>query len=506
MNQETPMKKKEIKAAKETKVAKAVTSPKMPKAEKTPRVTDVASLRKLVVKLAKVTDKKLDGAICDIIDMGGFSLAVLLDTMKRLPVETQIRVARKIEDFLYFHPENGKKVVSRLKKALDETDAQCRPFLLAAIADVAEKLDDNDFEARKLGEDALAVLESNADLARKSKALEIMVKAATSSGIPVIIKLMIDSVAGLDKFQNYQFIETALLALKRLGGEELIKLLINPASDAAIRQLRVEWRSKGPDLLNDTLSILQKLDSDFAQVMLKVVDLSEFNLPFIAMVKEGVSHSDKWVRQAAVASMQKASEALNPEVLSRMLNDSATEVRLMAATSLGAFAKEQTGDILEALAKRQGESLEIRLNALYALYAQKNATALSGLVEQVDNLKIAINAQGLLALLMPRDEGLKLIMSVFLKANVDYLAEAGHYLMEMLDADDISMLISAHAEAANETHRERIIIFLRSFLEKKAGPKLDQAIIRLAEAEQKALKILAPKASPASKEKKITPL
>lgn len=468
MNQETPMKKNKTKVA------------------------DVASLKKMVMKLVKVTDKKLDGAICDIIDLGGYSMAVLLSNLKRLPATIQVRAAKKIEDFLYFHPEKGHKLVLRLKRALEEADPQCRPFLLAALADVADKLEDNDFEARKLGEDALLVLESDADLARKSKALEIMVKAAKKDGIPVVIKLMINVVSGLDKYQNYQFMETALLALKRLGGEEVIKLLINPSSSAAIKQLRVEWRNARPGLLNETLSVIQSLDADFAQVMLKVVDLSEFNLPFIAMVKEGVSHSDKWVRQTAVESMQKATAALNPEILSRMLNDSANEVRLMAATSLGAFSKEQTGEILEELARRHGESLEIRLNALYALYAQKNAMALERLVEQVDNLKIAVNAQSLHALLLPHDEGQRRMLAVFLKTAADCLGEAGHYLMEMLVAEDIGILINAHATAVNETHRERIIIFLRSFLEKKAGPNLAQAISRLAPAEQKALQLLAP--------------
>jgi hypothetical protein len=457
-----------------------------------PGIKDVSALRKQVMKLDKVPAKKLDDAICDIIDMRGYSLAVLLDAMPNFSAEIQLRIARKIEDFLYFHPESGKKILGRLKKALDVADPLCRASLFSALADITDALEDNDYEAGRLGTAAVSILNSDADLARKSKAIEVMVKAGETRGIPLIIKTMINSIVGLDQYQNYQFIETALLSLKRLGGEEVIKLLINPASDAAIKQLRVEWRNVEPQLLNDTLSIMQKLDSDFAQVMLKVVDLSDFNLPFVAMLKEGAAHSDKWVRQVAVEALQKATEALNPEVLSRMLNDSAAEVRLMAASSLGAFSREQTGEILEELAQRSGESLEIRLNALYALYAQKNNAALTNLCETAGEMTVSLNAQGLAALHMPKEEGRRRMLETFLAVKSELLNEAGHYLMEMLEADDIKFLIASHAESSNETHRERLIIFMRSFLEKKSGPKLDLAVSRLGEAEQKAVKMLVP--------------
>jgi len=302
---------------------------------------------------------------------------------------------------------------------------------------------------------------------------------------------MTKSIGGLDNFQNYQFVETSLLALKRLGGEPVIRLLINPSSETAIRQLRLEWRGQNEKLLNETFSVLQRLDADFAQVMLKVVDLSDFNLPFIAMINEGVGHSDKWVRQTAVASMQKASEALSPEVLSRMLNDSASEVRLMAATSLGGFSVEQTGSVLEELASRPGESREIRLNALYALFAQKNLAALKNIASQPDSMQIAINAQGLASLLMPHEDGLKSQLSVYCLAKSELLGEAGHYLMELAEPEDIEYLIKAHS-AGNATQRERMIDFIRQFIDKKAGPRLEVAIGRLAEPEQKALRLLMP--------------
>lgn len=448
-------------------------------------------MREAVLNLQQVPGRKLNDAVCDIIDAGGYSVAVLLKMLPEMPLNLQQQVVKKIEDFFYFHPENGAKLFKRLKKALSLVDHSCRASLLSAMADISEKVEDNDFAISAMGEHALAVLESDVDFGRLTKVIEVVVKASEYSSIPIIIKLMIKSAGGLDNFQNYQFMETSLLALKRLGGEPLIRLLINPSSEAATRQLRLEWRRMGEGLLNETFTVLQRLDTDFAQLMLKVIDLSDFNLPFIAMINEGVSHSDKWVRQTAVAAMQKASEALSPEELSRLLNDTAGEVRLMAATSLGGFSAEQTGGVLEELASRQGESREIRLNALYALYAQKNLTALKSLAIQPDSLQIAINAQGLASLLMPHEDGMKTMLAAYGQAKSELVSDAGHYLMELAEPEDIGMLIKSHA-AGNTMHRERLIEFIRQFIDKKAGPRLEVAVRKLTDPEQKALKLLMP--------------
>ncbi|EKD81408.1 MAG: hypothetical protein ACD_39C01824G0001 [uncultured bacterium] len=453
---------------------------------------NVAALRRMVEKLEKIPEKRLAGAVCDIIDQGGYSLAVLLEKIGSLTVPVQTAVSRKIEDFLYFHPEKGAKVFNRLLVAMRDADISCRPSLLAALADVSGCMEVDHLTLGKLAPDALDALDSNMDFARMGKAVELIVKASGVSGIPSIIRLMIKSSERLDDYAHYQFIETALMALKRLGGEPVIRLLVNPSSADAIRQLRMEWRSIDQQLLQDTMAALQQVNADFAQIMLKVIDLSDFNLPFAAMIKEGMSHNDKWVRQAAAASMQKATETLSPEAIARMLNDESAEVRLMAVTSLGGFSIEQTGKMLEELAARQADSLEIRLNALYALFAQKNRAALEKIAGNDDNLKIALNAQGLAALLMPRDAGVRAMLKAFIGTRSELVLEAGHYLLEMLEPEDIEILISAHAAAASETQRERLIDFLRLFIDKKAGPRLDQARARLSEAEQKALEILSP--------------
>ena len=61
-------------------------------------------LKRAVKRLEKVSQKRLNDAICDIIDLGGYSVAVLLESLKGFSPELQLAIVKKIEDFLYFHP------------------------------------------------------------------------------------------------------------------------------------------------------------------------------------------------------------------------------------------------------------------------------------------------------------------------------------------------------------------------------------------------------------------
>lgn len=450
---------------------------------------DIRGLTKQVKLLRKVPTKKLDDAICDIIEIGGYSLAVLLDRMSSLPIKRQLRVAQKIEDFLFFHPDKGKKLIARMKKAASKVHSACLPSILAALVDVSEKTDRGRSQLVELLDKAVIVLKSDADLPRKSRVVEIIVEAGDKSSIPVLIETISKILEGLDKYANYHFIETSLLALKRLGGDPLLRLLIDPDSVDAIKQMRIEWRSAKKSDLANTMAAIKKLDENFAQIMLKVIDLSEFNLPFIAMIKEGLSHNSKWVRQAAAASMKAATEALNVEAVTRMLNDPANEVRLMAVSSLGGFDSAHTGELLLKLAAREGEALDIRLNALYALHSQKNLEALKELSD-IENIRIAVNAKGLSALLMPHDEGLELLLSSFVFLKEEFANDMAYFLLELLEPEDLRELLKCHRQSKNETHKERLINLTRVFLGKKEGPRLVKAISALKAGEQKAIKLL----------------
>ena len=453
---------------------------------------DDNSLRQMIADLENIEEERLTDAICDIIDMGIKPISMLIETLPEMSEEVGGLVVQKLEDFFYFHPEKGGKVIDRLKKSVREAPKKYRAGLLSALSDILEATDESGKIIGSMGEEAMAVLTSDADITRIGKAIEILSRAEEYNSIPHIINLMIKNTDKLDKFENYQFIETSLLALKKLGGEAVLRLLVNPISDSAIKQLRVEWRTKEQKLLDDTLIALQKLDSDFAQVMIKIVDLSEFNLPFAAMLNEGIKHSDKWVRQAAVEAMRKTSEDMTPEALSRMLADPAPEVRLMAITSLGAFDKKQTGDILLDLASREEESIDIRLNALYALYSQGNLLALQQLAAKKDNEKIAVNAEGLAALLMPHEQGLHKMLDVYVSTKESLLPEAAHYLSELAVPEDIGAMVAVHTKG-NEEQRDKMIRFLKAFVENNNGPKLDSAMkAQLNEAERNALKRLIP--------------
>ncbi len=453
---------------------------------------DENTIRQMVADLEKVESEQLNDAVCDIIDIGSKPISMLIETLPEMSEEVGKTVVQKLEDFFYFNPEKGVKNIEHLKKSVQEAPEIYRAGLLSALSDILDATDESGEIISSMNKEAMAVLCSNADITRIGKAIEILVRANEVNSIPSIINLMINSIDRLDKFENYQFIETSLLALKRLGGEAVLRLLINPLSDSAIKQLRVEWRTKEKRLLDDTLIALQKLDSDFAQVMIKVVDLSEFNLPFAAMLNEGIKHSDKWVRQAAVEAMRKTSEEMTPEALSRMLADPAPEVRLMAITSLGAFDKNQTGDLLFDLANREDESIDIRLNALYALYSQGNLLALQQLAAKKENEKISINPSGLASLLMPHEQGLHNLLNVYTSTSEGLLPEAAHYLSELAIPEDIGAMVSAHTKG-NEVQRDKMIRFLKAFIEKNDGPKLEKAMKeQLNEAERHALKMLVP--------------
>jgi HEAT repeat protein len=450
---------------------------------------DVKLLRKKVRKLEKVPAKKLSEAVCDIIDIGGYSLAVLLDKMICLSAKRQKKVAAKIEEFLFFHPDNGRKILPRLIRTLAKVHQSCVPNVLSAIVDVASRLEDGKNQISRLGDFANKVLLSDADLPRKAKAVEVLSEAGLRVSIPVIIQEMKKSVDEIDKFANYQFVEVALLALKRLGGDSLLRLLINPTSGEAIKQMRVEWRSKSAPDLNSALVEINQLDDGFAQLMLKVIEISEFSLPFMVMIKEGLDHSDKWVRQTAAASMQNLGKSADPEVITRMLNDPASEVRLMAVTSLGGFDKEKTGEALEKLAGKAGEAVDIRVNALYALYSQKNLSALQSLIKS-DNQQVSANAIGLSALLLPREEGLESLYKCFLTFNEENSGELIHYLLEILEPEDLQELLGKQQKVAKESHKERLLGLLKKFLTHKAGPRLSEAIAKLPDAEKKAICLL----------------
>ncbi len=447
------------------------------------------TLIKKVGLLKKVPPKKLGDATCDIIDLKGPSMAVLI---RRLPEFSPIRqkiIARKIEDFFYFYPDKGRKLIGRLKKACEKVHEECQPQLLSILVDIIPR------NARKeefsaLLPTALRVLESGCDYPRKSKALEVIGQHQGKETITAVIKNMILSIKSISDFSGYQFFENSLLVLKKIGGESVLKLLINPDSDNIIKQFRLEWRDQDSDIQSGVLKLLQTAGADFAQIALKIVDLSDFNLPFIAMIQEGMAHEDKWVRQAAAASMEKAASALEPEMLQRMLSDDSPEVRLMAISSLGGFSIEQTGQLLESLVQKPGETLGARMNALHALYSQKNLPALERLSREPD-AKIALNSMGLAALLKPKSEAFSELLSVFSGLNSERAAELQYYLLEISDPEDIQSLIDYHKNADSSIKRENCLALLRAFLGKKAGPRLQRVVAALPEAEKKALELLA---------------
>ncbi|GAB4278641.1 MAG: hypothetical protein Kow0029_22100 [Candidatus Rifleibacteriota bacterium] len=451
---------------------------------------DLKQLRKMVKRLGRVPEKKLVDAVCDIIDLKGYSLAVILRHLPEFSADRQLQIVRKIEDFLYFHPEKGVRLFSRLKRAFSQAHVDCRPNILSAMVDVAAKMPDGENRLSDLIQEAQQVILMQTDLTRKGKAIEILARSENRENLLEIIKLLIKASEKIAEFENYQFVENCLLVIKKLGGESVIRLLINPNSDNAVQMLRLEWKSEKPEVLTRFLKLIHSLDSYFAQTLLKVIDYSDFNLPFVSMIREGMSHEDKWVRQAAVASMEKVAERVDVEDIARMLSDSSPEVRLMAISSLGGYSAGQTGTILEMMAREESETIGSRMNALYALHSQKNLDALERLSGE-DNPKIALNAMGLAALLKPRSESFEKLLDVYVGLGEARASELEYYLMELSEPEDLPRILDLQRLAVSEVKREGFIRFLRAFLSAKSGPRLDRIKSNFKGPELQALRLLS---------------
>jgi len=450
---------------------------------------DVNRLRRRVGKLACTKSQVLTDAICDIIDLRGCALAVLLAGVPRLPPRVQKEAAAKIEDLLFFHPNRGRKVMSRLINAVKKSDISCRPHFIAAMADVVARSGKKWNFQEDLSEEAAWVLDSDADFMRKGKAVEIISYANRPDYLPKILKSMRNAFSRIENYANYHFTEACLFALKHLGGEGLLRLIINPNSPDANQQFRIQWREKDASNIRDVLAELQQWNEDLAQLVLKVVDLSEFNVHFTAMIHQGLKHTDKWVRQIATASVAKVGADAGFENLGKMLADPASEVRLMAVGSLGNYPADISGSLLIDIALKESESLDLRLNALYALFMQKNRAALEKLVLS-PTLVISINAKGLASLLMPREKGLKNLLDSLDKIPGESFSDCFHYLMELALPEDLPELMKTHKTFSEGRRGNQFIDFLAAFLRNKAGPTLDKVISTLDLAEQSAIKVI----------------
>jgi len=450
---------------------------------------DIPRLARKTRRLAKVSPKHLDDAICDIIDLGGSALGVLIRRIPGLPENVQTRVAMKVEDFLFFHPARGRRFLKRLMKSVKESSPACRPYLLSALADVSSRVENLPIDLAFLESEALAVIEAGTDLLRKGKAVEILGSSGHQMHIPTIIKAMEDSLDGIENYANYQFVETALFALKRLGGESLLRLLVNPTSPEANRLLHLEWRDRPEEQVKDLLKLVQGLDEQFGPLLLKLIDLSEYNLPFVSLIREGLEHPDKWVRQSAAASLKKIGDESGFEHLERMLHDPAVEVRLMAISSMGSYSIETTGELLTNIALDESETPEIRLNSLYSLFSQKNFQGLQTL-KQCPTVFLAANAVGLHSLLMAREDGLKELLEGINGQPKVARHELFHYLYELAWPEDLPRLLQFNSTFQAGEPKEEFLVFMISYLKKNAGPKLDRTIKLLPESEQVAIRVL----------------
>ena len=151
---------------------------------------DENTVRQMIADLENIEENRLNDAVCDIIDIGSKPIVMLIEALPDMSEEVGGIVVQKLEDFFYFHPEKGEKVVERLKKSVREAPERYRAGLLSALSDILEAIDESGETISTMGEEAMSVLCSNTDITRIGKAIEILIRAEKYDSIPHIIKLM----------------------------------------------------------------------------------------------------------------------------------------------------------------------------------------------------------------------------------------------------------------------------------------------------------------------------
>ncbi len=457
---------------------------------------NVPLLRRRFRRLARVRGARLTRDIGDFIDLRGFAMPVLLTDLHRLPVEVQRVVAGVLEDYFFFHPDRGIRHFPRLLACATQLDASVRRHLIPAIADVAARGGTRLAGTERLGDAARVLLEAaDTDLLRQAKAIEVLAGTDDPSHLPAVLAALARATDAIDSYEGFSLAETALFAVKRLGGEATLCLLINAESSAARQLLRLHFgEQRTATIVAPVLAALSRFDENRAQLLLKFIELAEYPTPFFAMVQEGLNHSSKWIRQTASATAARLGKSIELTRLFELLEDPAPEVRLMAASSLGHIDRPEVVTRLTAMAQAPHETREIRLNALYSLHQLRKEEALAELAASPIP-EVARPALGLASLLKERKQGLTELLAALPDADDRAVADLIHYVAEMARADDLPRLLAA-SDGLAPSGRLVFTEFLGRFLHTHAGPLLDKTLAGLPSTQRSALEPLLPRRGP----------
>ena len=77
---------------------------------------DENTVRQMIADLENIEENRLNDAVCDIIDIGSKPILMLIEALPDMSEEVGSIVVQKLEDFFYFHPEKGEKVVEKICK------------------------------------------------------------------------------------------------------------------------------------------------------------------------------------------------------------------------------------------------------------------------------------------------------------------------------------------------------------------------------------------------------
>ncbi len=82
------------------------------------------------------------------------------------------------------------------------------------------------------------------------------------------------------------------------------------------------------------------------------------------------------------------------------------------------------------------------------------------------------------------------MLDVYGKCKTVKVRDLNYYLLELTQAEDLKLLVDFCATLKSDLLKENCLILLKTFLEQKAGPRLDRALAALSDYEKKALGLL----------------
>ncbi|NLM17122.1 MAG: HEAT repeat domain-containing protein [Candidatus Riflebacteria bacterium] len=422
-------------------------------------------LAKALKDAEKLNKKSARTFITNFIDLGGYSVAVLLDSLHLMPSHMRKYALENLSYFFLYGGSHTKKLLKRLIIAIKRSKPYYRPQVLAMLADLLfrSQFECSDKRALRIANSLSSEIESqfrkSTKLSQAAAPLAFAYRAELEFLLPHMLKALNNSLSQESSFSEYLFIEDAITGIQNIGGKELLKFLANPTSKQALVHLKMAWRNRDPDLLKKILRIAKQLSEDFPKALVSFASQSEMAVSFYPFLTEAAESEEPEVASMAKKALQKDMES-NFSMLASCLNEESPEARIVAINSMSGFPKELSGELLTAVAGNIKEPFSVRVAAIEALYYQKNANA----IEKILTLpeippQIKSRAKVYHAMAKPRKSAIKTLTKYYLNSPKNEADDLEFYLSTYSARSDLPYLnkLAETLPIQNKSRIEKII-------------------------------------------------